>query len=78
MHLERILQRNGFGTRRACRALIGQGRVAIGGVVHADPADEIATEGLVFTVDGVDWPHAEFATVVLNKPAGYELSLIHI
>ena len=54
MHLERILQRNGFGTRRACRALIGQGRVAIGSMVHADPAVEIATEGLVFTVDGVD------------------------
>jgi len=74
MQLERILQRNGFGTRRACRVLIAQGRVAIGGVVRADPAAEIATEGLVFSVDGVDWPHAEFATVVLNKPAGYECS----
>jgi 16S rRNA pseudouridine516 synthase len=74
MQLERILHHNGFGTRRACRTLVRQGRVAIAGTVCSDPAAKIATKGLVFTVDGVDWPFAEFATVVLNKPAGYECS----
>ncbi|PKO35482.1 MAG: 16S rRNA pseudouridine(516) synthase [Betaproteobacteria bacterium HGW-Betaproteobacteria-7] len=74
MQLERILQSHGFGTRKACRAMIRHQRVAIAGTIHEDPFAEIATDGLVFTVDGSDWPYCEFASVVLNKPAGYECS----
>jgi 16S rRNA pseudouridine516 synthase len=74
MHLERILQRHGFGTRRECRALIVEERVAVAGSVCTDPGAEIATGGLVFSVDGVDWPFMEFATLMLHKPAGYECS----
>ena len=74
MQLERILQKHGFGTRKGCRSLIRHGRVAIGGVVCDDPFAEIETEGLVFTVDGADWPYAEFACLMLHKPAGYECS----
>ncbi|KAB2928104.1 MAG: pseudouridine synthase [Dechloromonas sp.] len=74
MQLERILQSHGFGTRKACRAMIRHERVAIGGEIHDDPFAEIDTDGLVFSVDGVDWPYREFATVVLNKPPGYECS----
>ncbi len=74
MQLERILQKHGFGTRKGCRALIWQERVSIGGVVCDDPFAEIDVEGLVFNVDGVDWPYAEFASVMLHKPAGYECS----
>ena len=54
--------------------MIRQGRVTIGGEVADNPFAELTTDGLVFTVDGVDWPFMEFATVVLNKPAGYECS----
>lgn len=39
-----------------------------------DPFAEFATENLVFSVDGVEWLYQEFATVILNKPAGYECS----
>jgi 16S rRNA pseudouridine516 synthase len=74
MQLERILHRHGFGTRKACRVLVRQGRVSIGGAVCGDPFAELAIDGLVFTVDGVDWPCVEFATVLLHKPAGYECS----
>ena len=74
MQLERILQKHGFGTRKGCRALIWRGRVSIGGIVCDDPFAEIDVEGLVFNVDGVDWPYAEFASVMLHKPAGYECS----
>jgi len=74
MQLERILQKHGFGSRKACRELVRQGRVAIAGRVCADPVADIATAGLVFTVDGVAWPYAELATVLLHKPAGYECS----
>lgn len=74
MQLERILQKHGFGTRKACRALVRHERVAIDGVICDDPFAEIVTDGLVFTVDGVVWPYAEFACLMLNKPAGYECS----
>jgi 16S rRNA pseudouridine516 synthase len=74
MQLERILQKHGFGTRKYCRSLIYHQRVAVNGLSCDDPFADIATDGLVFTVDGVDWPYAEFASVLLNKPAGYECS----
>ena len=74
MQLERILQKHGFGTRKDCRALVRHERVAVNGFPCDDPFAEIATDGLVFTVDGVAWPYAEFASLMLNKPAGYECS----
>lgn len=54
--------------------MIRRQRVAIAGTIHDDPFGEIDTDGLVFTVDGSDWPFREFASVVLHKPAGYECS----
>lgn len=54
--------------------MIRRQRVAIAGTIHDDPFGEIDTDGLVFTVDGTDWPFREFASVVLHKPAGYECS----
>jgi 16S rRNA pseudouridine516 synthase len=74
MQLERILQRHGFGTRRECRALIVEERVAVAGTLCTEPVAEIATGGLVFSVDGVSWPFMAFATLMLHKPAGYECS----
>lgn len=74
MQLERLLQKHGFGTRKACRSLIRQERVAVNGTLCDDPFAEVDTAGLTFTVDGVDWPYAEFASIVLHKPAGYECS----
>ncbi len=74
MQLERLLQHHGFGTRKGCRAMIRQERVAVNGQCCDDPFAEIDTNGLVFSVDGVDWPYAEFACLMLNKPAGYECS----
>jgi 16S rRNA pseudouridine516 synthase len=74
MQLERLLQKHGFGTRKGCRALIRNERVAVNGQICDDPFVEIDTAGLIFTVDGVDWPYAEFASLLLYKPAGYECS----
>jgi 16S rRNA pseudouridine516 synthase len=54
--------------------MIRRQRVAINGQICDDPFVELDTDGLVFTVDGVDWPYAEYATLMLNKPAGYECS----
>jgi 16S rRNA pseudouridine516 synthase len=74
MLLERILQKHGFGTRKECRTLCRDGRVAVNGQPCELPLADIDCTGLVLTVDGVDWPYAEFATLMLHKPAGYECS----
>ncbi len=54
--------------------MIRRERVAIGGQIIDDPFVDIPTDDLIFTVDGVDWPFSEFATVLLHKPVGYECS----
>jgi 16S rRNA pseudouridine516 synthase len=74
MQLERILHQHGFGTRKECRGLVRQGRVVVAGIPCGDPFADFATADLVFAVDGCDWPYRDFATVLLNKPAGYECS----
>ena len=74
MELERILHKHGFGTRKACRGLVRHERVLVNGVLCDDPFADFPTDGLVFTVDGVDWPYQEQAVLMLNKPAGYECS----
>ena len=68
--LQKILARAGLGSRRACDALIAEGRVTVNGKVavpgqKADPArDEIA-------VDAVKLGRAEqLRYVMLNKPRG--------
>ena len=35
---------------------------------------DVDTNGLEFSVDGVNWPYFEKAVIALNKPAGYECS----
>ena len=75
MQLERILHSQGFGSRKLCRILCYDERVAVNGELCDDPSADIATEGLVLTVDGEDWPYFEKAYLMLNKPAGYECSL---
>ena len=74
MRLAQILFSQGFGTRRACEGLAAAGRVAIGGVVHDDPFEDLEPEDLVLTVEGRDWPYHARALIALNKPAGYECS----
>ena len=74
MQLERLLQKHGFGTRKGCRSLICQERVGVNGVICDDPFADVATDGLVFTVDGVEWPFCEHASLLLHKPGGYECS----
>ncbi|MEM5424093.1 pseudouridine synthase [Paraburkholderia ferrariae] len=74
MNLESILFTQGFGSRRQCRALIADARVAVAGEPCNDPLETFDTAGLVFSVDGTPWPFHERAYLALNKPAGYECS----
>ena len=66
MRLSHLLYSQGFGTRRACADRVLAGTVSIGGRVCDDPEEDIDTAGLVFTVDGVDWPFHAQALVLLH------------
>jgi len=74
MKLERILQTQGFGSRRECRSIIRAGLVEIGGEVIEDPFAEIDPSGLEFVVDGEVWPWHEHVYLMLHKPLDYECS----
>jgi len=74
MQIDKLLQKHGFGTRKSCRGLVRNERVTVNGQLCIDPFVELDTDDLVFTVDGVEWPYANFACLMLNKPAGYECS----
>ena len=74
MTLDRILQSQGFGTRRYCGDLIGAGLVEVNGELCEDPRAQFEVDGLQLTVDGEAWVACTKAYLMLNKPAGYECS----
>lgn len=74
MTLDRMLQSQGFGSRKTCRGLIEAGAVKIDGEIIADWRIEIDTDGLEFEVDGQRWTYREHVYLALNKPAGVECS----
>jgi len=74
MKLYRILQSQGFGSRKGCIALARARAVAVNGEVCDDPEAEVDPAGLELTLDGATWPYREKAYVLLHKPAGYECS----
>ena len=78
MQLQEILFTQGFGTRRVCAGLVQQGHVQVyaeaGPVLCTDASTEFDAPGLRFKVQGVDWPYAERAYLMLHKPSGTECS----
>ena len=72
--LDRILQSQGFGTRRYCGDLVEAGLVEVNGVLCEDPGARFEVDGLRLTVDGEEWLACTKAYLMLNKPAGYECS----
>lgn len=74
MQLERILQSQGFGSRKQCRGLVRQGLVAVAGETQNDPFVELDASSLAFEVEGESWTYRERAVVMLHKPADYECS----
>jgi 16S rRNA pseudouridine516 synthase len=72
--LERILQSQGFGTRKWCRELIEDGDVSIAGGTMTDFKTIIETENLEFSVFGEPYLYREHLYIALYKPADYECS----
>lgn len=74
MKTERLLQSQGFGSRKDCRALIRAGLFSVAGEVIDDPFAEIDVSDLSFEVAGQTWRYHEKAYLVLHKPTDYECS----
>jgi 16S rRNA pseudouridine516 synthase len=72
--LERILQSQGFGTRKWCTELIAEGEVSINGNVISDHRTLFDTDGLLLTLFGETWSYRENLYIALYKPADYECS----
>lgn len=72
--LDRILQSQGFGTRKWCAGLVDSGEVSIAGTVATDSRAMFETDGLEFSVYGETWRYREQVYLALNKPAGFECS----
>lgn len=73
--INKILQSQGFGTRRDCDMLIGQELVTWQGVPveYIDDAF-MPLEGTPYTVNGEAHTYRAKAYIVLNKPSDYECS----
>ena len=72
--LDRILQSQGFGTRKWCGNLIAAGEISVNGEIFTDNRLAIETDGLEFSVYGEVWKYRKNVYIALNKPAGYECS----
>jgi 16S rRNA pseudouridine516 synthase len=74
LSLDRVLQSQGFGTRKYCRALIEDGDVAIGDAVQTSYKATVETDGLVLTVFDEEWVYREHVYIAINKPKNTECS----
>ncbi len=74
MTLDKLLQTQGFGTRKACQQMIADGCVSLSGEVVTEYDDYLEPESLVLSINGQAWTCREHLYLVLNKPANYECS----
>lgn len=74
LSLDRILQSQGYGTRKWCRQLIEDGEVQVGGEIVRDLRASFETDGLEFSLFGETWPYHQYVYIALNKPGDIECS----
>ena len=74
LSLDKILQSQGFGTRKYCRDLVEDGEVSINGEVIRSVKTSYETQGLQFHIFAEDWEFRDRVYIVLNKPANFECS----
>lgn len=72
--LDRILQSQGFGTRKWCAELIADGEASFNGHIIRNSRISLETDGLEFTVYDEPWTYREHVYIALNKPANFECS----
>lgn len=74
MQLDKLLQSQGFGTRKQCQILIHRGHIRVDGTVIRDHKFRCNTPNFEFSVDGDEFQYREKVYIALNKPQGYECS----
>jgi 16S rRNA pseudouridine516 synthase len=74
LSLDRILQSQGFGSRKWCRQLVADGEVGIAGATVTDFRAEFETDGLFFNLFDEEWEYRQHLYVALNKPPAIECS----
>lgn len=74
MFLEKMLQSQGFGSRKNCQQLIKNGAIKIDEEIILDPKFKLKTDQLQFSVYGQDYQYREKVYIALYKPEGYECS----
>ncbi len=74
MELQKILQKEGLGTRRFCKELIQQGKVKVEGKLCTDPQALFSQKNLALTVENEDFFAQTSLLLALFKPVGFECS----
>ena len=74
MQLDKLLQSQGFGTRKKCQILIHRGLISINNNVVRDHKFNCNTPNFQFSVHGEEFTYREKVYIALNKPQGYECS----
>ncbi len=74
MLLEKMLQSQGFGSRKHCQQLIKNGAIQIQNEVVTDPKLKLDLQNLEFDVYGETFQYREKIYIALNKPNNYECS----
>ena len=74
LSFDRLLQSQGFGTRKYCRDLVDDGEVSVNGEVVQNYKTPVETDGLHFSIFDEEWEYREHVYLVLNKPANFECS----
>lgn len=77
MKLDKLLQSQGFGSRKYCQKLIRQGAVQLNGEVCDDVQYQLKNEqlsNLIIHIFGQDYLYREKVYIALYKPQGYECS----
>ena len=71
---EKILQTQGFGSKKFCQQLIKDGHVSFNGEICTQLKTQISTTNLSFSVYGEAFDYHEKVYIALNKAAGFECS----
>ena len=74
MLLEKMLQSQGFGSRKYCQQMIKNGAVSIQGEIIDNPKHKLDLDQLEFNVYDEIYQYREKVYIALNKPQGYECS----
>ena len=74
LDLERILHKQGFGSRKLCRITIINEEITVNGELCDDPDAQFDLENLSYTVNGEPWEYRENSYLMMHKPSNYECS----